>query len=116
MVPQPGDEYLKFDGMDVLWPLSVPTEYGEWMLVTILYPQKPRLQPANEWVPHLVVVPVRALESPEVSLIKQRSLLWWGMKIPNQAWARLMCRTSLFHSVGDEVPRHVYDPTRAIGV
>ena len=116
MVPQDGDEYLTMGGETVAWPLDVPTSFGEWMLVSVVYPAKPRLHPVAMWVPKVVVVPLRALMPDEVILIKRRPILFWGMKVPGQPWARVMCRPSAFQSTVSPDTFCQSDPLHAIGV
>jgi hypothetical protein len=117
MVPQAGDSYLKMRGeYYVAWPLEVPSLYGEWSLVSVLCPQKPRLGPLCDWQPRTVVVPVGTLSNEEVRLIKNCPLLLWGMKVTGQSWALVMCRPSKMMVPTSHTISQPYDPQRAIGV
>lgn len=117
MVPQASNRYLKTsDGYYVAWSLEVPSPYSEWSLVSVLCPQKPRLQLLCDWKPRLMVVPYRPLTNEEVSQIKNRPLLLWGMKVVDQPWALAMCQPSGFSTRTSVSSLSRYDSSRSIGV
>ncbi len=117
MVPQVGDAYVRTrEGYYVAWSLDVPSLYGEWTLVSVLCPQKPRLRPLCDWQPRLVVMPQQTLSAEDVRLIKSRPVLLWGMKVSGQSWALVMCRPSNIPVQTNQFVAEWYDPLRAIGV
>ena len=107
MVPQKTDSYLKWGDYFVAWPLSVPTAYSDWMLVSLV---------KDGVTDRLVLKPVRPLESEEVLAIKRRGMLYWGMKVSNVEWSLVMWRPSSTSVVQFETGSYAQDPSRSIGV
>lgn len=107
MVPQKTDSYLMWGNYYVAWPLSVPSLYADWMLVTFescLERGRTKLVPVQELLPE------------EVVSITRQSLQYWGMKVANQEWALVMWRPSQSLIMRPETRTPQYDSSRSIGV
>jgi hypothetical protein len=107
MVPQKTDLYLTWGDHYVAWPLSVPTAYSGWMLVS--------LKKSGD-ADKLLLVPLRPLAPEEVLSIKRRGMLYWGMKVPNAEWSLVMWRPASSSANQSEMLSYVHDPSRSIGV
>lgn len=107
VVPKKCDTYLEWGDYYVAWPLSVPSEYPDWMLVTFEH---------DSQTGRVTLVPVRALSPEEVSHIRRRLITYWGMKVPNSEWSLVMWRPSAFQSNGNATVSGASDASRAIGV
>lgn len=107
MVPEKSDTYMMWGDYYVAWPLSVPSKYPDWMLVSF---------EENSFTKQLTLLPVQALPLAEVAVIKRRSLLYWGMKVANQEWSLVLYRPSynLIAYPSTLTPPH--DPSRSVGV
>jgi hypothetical protein len=94
------DRYMKkLEGKQeyfVAWSLATPPhQYGQWSLVTVLQSKKTRRSGRLvEAVSTLKVQFKRALIAPEIEAIYAMPYMWWGVKVSNQPWALLECRSN----------------------
>ena len=114
MIQGSEDRYLRMaGGLYVAWPLTVPSAWGEWVLVEWIVPSNSR-----DRLPTIgmQINPQRALVDEEVWIIKSRPVLFWGMKVMQAPWALVMCREVVTSPI--KLPKRTgpTNTTRAIGV
>lgn len=114
MIQGSEDSFIKTaGGLYVAWSLTVPSQWGDWVLVELLCAHKRAPQPS-----HCIsqVVPIRAMAAQKVQELRCRPLLFWGMKVPNAPWALVLCRQVNTLQASSSFEGEYTDPTRAIGV
>ncbi|MBY0538708.1 hypothetical protein K2P47_04930 [Patescibacteria group bacterium] len=97
-------------GLYVAWSLNVPSSWGEWVFVEVV--RSKRLYQSSA----LSIVPRRALSGEEIHALRQRPLLFWGMKVHNAPWALVLCKTVSSIQLPSFAGEGFRDPARAIGV
>jgi hypothetical protein len=107
MMPAKNDFYLMWGDYYVAWPLSVPNQYADWMLVTF---------EQNEQSAIVELVPVRALSQSEVADLKRAPMLYWGMKLPKCEWSLVLWRPGQAQNALHVTNRSRHDPAHSIGV
>jgi hypothetical protein len=100
-------------GLYVAWSLDVPSMWGEWALVEVVLShsgsRKNRLSTTR-------IIPYRAMCREEVQALRQRPLLFWGMKVTNAPWALVLCRQVTYSQAEMTADSGRSHPNRAIGV
>ena len=107
MTPKKNDFYLMWGDYYVAWPLSVPNQYADWMLVT--FEQNNRSASVD-------LVPVRALSQSEVTDLRRAPMLYWGMKLPKCEWSLVMWRPGQSQHASSVTKTSRYNPSHSIGV
>jgi hypothetical protein len=100
-------------GLFVAWSLDVPSKWSDWVFVEVLLPQIRNKNLGNNICK---IVPSRAMTTVEVQALRNRQLLFWGMKVQNAPWALVLCKTASSVQSPSSAWGGFGDTSHAIGV